>query len=85
MLVVARWLDDGRPESGEVDLPLAEAVEELELDDGRAGLLDVMAALGELEHRGVMSVSWPGGVAARRVRLTLADAVRRDARRLFGD
>lgn len=84
MLVVARWLDDGRPDDGAVLLPVVEAVAELDLALGREGLLNLMAALGDLESRGVVQVAWPKGVGGRDARITLADDVRRDARRLFG-
>lgn len=84
MLTVARWLDDGRPEDGRVDLPLADAAHELDLDDDRAGLLALMAALGELEAGGQVAVAWPQGVGAGAAQLTLGDDLRRDARRLFG-
>lgn len=84
MLVVARWLDDGRPDDGEVLLRVDEAVAELDLALGREGLLNLMAALGDLESRGVVRVAWPRGVGGRDARITLADDVRRDARRLFG-
>lgn len=85
MLVVARWLDAGRPDDGAVLLPVDEAVAELDLALGREGLLHLMAALGDLESRGVVGVAWPKGVGGRDARITLADDVRRDARRLFGD
>lgn len=84
MLAVARWLDDGRPEDGRVPLDVREACEELELAGGREGLLALMAALGDLEARGVVGVSWPQGVGGGAAELTLGDDLRRDARRLFG-
>lgn len=84
MLLVARWLEGGRPPDGVVALSLVEAVDELELEGGREGILRLMSALGELENRGVVDVSWPGGVGSQRVDLTLADDLRRDAGRLFG-
>jgi hypothetical protein len=43
-----------------------------------------MAALGELESRGLITVAWPQGVGAGEAELTLSDELRRDARRLFG-
>ena len=56
---------------------------ELGLDDDRPGLLEVMAALGELEERRLVSVAW--GAAGRvEARVTLAAELRHDARRLFG-
>ena len=84
MLVVARWLDGGRPDDGEVLLPVDAAVTELDLASGREGLLDLMAALGDLESRGVVQVAWPKGMGGRDAQITLAADVRRDARRLFG-
>jgi len=84
MLVVSRWLDGGRPDDGEVVLRVDEAITELDLAFGREGLLNLMAALGDLESRGVVQVAWPMGVGGRDARITLADDVRRDARRLFG-
>ncbi|MFP5452161.1 MAG: hypothetical protein ACLGG9_10500 [Thermoleophilia bacterium] len=84
MLAVARWLDAGRPQDGRIDLPLEEVTLDLDLTDGREGLLDLMAALGELESRGLITVAWPQGVGAGEAELTLSDELRRDARRLFG-
>jgi hypothetical protein len=84
MLTVARWLDAGRPDDGRVNLPLDEVAGELELAEGREGLLALMAALGELESRGVVTVAWPQGVGGGTAELTLSDELRRDARRLFG-
>jgi hypothetical protein len=42
-----------------------------------------MGALGELEERGLVSVSWEDRLAGRAT-LTLSDGLRRDARQLFG-
>lgn len=84
MLTVARWLDAGRPQDGRIALPLDEAALDLDLADGREGLLDLMAALGELESRGLVTVAWPQGVGGGEAELTLSDDLRRDARRLFG-
>lgn len=84
MLAVARWLDAGRPPDGRVDLPLDEVAVDLDLADGREGLLELMAALGHLESRGVVAVAWPQGVGGGTAQLTLSDELRRDARRLFG-
>ncbi|MEQ9094250.1 MAG: hypothetical protein RLN63_09080, partial [Miltoncostaeaceae bacterium] len=81
ILTVARWLDDGRPDHGRVPLDVRETCEELDLEEGRAGLLALMAALGDLEARGVVAVSWPQGVGAGAAELTLGDDLRRDARR----
>jgi hypothetical protein len=83
MLVVLQWLDEGAPENGQIRFSAATAAAELEIEGGREGLLELMAALTELEDRGVVSVSWPGG-KGRDARLTLAEAVREDAARQFG-
>ena len=53
-----QWLDEGAVEEGEVALSVPTAAAELGLEEGRGGLLGVMAALGELEERRV--VGWPG-------------------------
>ena len=84
MLVVARWLDDGRPADGAVALPIAGTAADLDLAEGREGLLHLMAALGDLEGRGVLTVAWPQGVGAGEARVTLSGDLRRDARRRFG-
>jgi hypothetical protein len=84
MLLVMRWLDAGADEDGELPLSVASAADELGLEDGRSGMLAVMAALGELEDRRVVSVAWPTGGGGREARVTLAPELRRDAQRLFG-
>jgi hypothetical protein len=84
MLLVMQWLDEGAGEEGEVALSVATAASELDQEHGRAGLLAVMAALGELEERRVVSVGWPGGTGRGEAVVTLSDELRRDARRLFG-
>jgi hypothetical protein len=84
MLLVMGWLDAGADECGELPLSIASAADELGLEDGRAGMLCVMAALGELEDRRVVSVAWPTGSGGREARVTLAAGLRRDAGRLFG-
>ena len=83
MLLVMRWLEEGAGDDGELDVDVAAAAEELELEPGRPGIQAVMAALGELEDRGQVTVTWPAGPVAEG-RVTLSDDLRRDARRLFG-
>ena len=78
-----RWLEEGAAAGGEVTVPIAAVAAELGLDEDRPGLLEVMAALGELEERRLVSVAW--GAAGRvEARVTLAAELRHDARRLFG-
>lgn len=84
MLLVARWLEEGAGESGELSLSVAAAAAELGLDADRPGLLAVMAALGDLEARGQVEVRWPQGPGGSEALLVLAPDLRRDARRLFG-
>lgn len=84
MLLVARWLEEGEDPRGELSLSPAAAAGELGLEEGRRGLLGVMAGLGELEERGLVSVSWPQGVGGSEALLVLAPELRADARRLFG-
>lgn len=79
-----QWLDEGAGEEGEVALSVATAAFELDQEEGRAGLLAVLAALGELEDRRLVSVGWPGGAGRHEAIVTLSDDLRRDARRLFG-
>jgi len=83
MLLVMQWLDEGAVDGGEVALSVATAASELGLEGG-AGLLAVMAALGDLEDRGVVSVAWPSGAASGEALVTLSPDLRRDARELFG-
>lgn len=83
MLLVMKWLDEGAPEDGAVALSVATAAGELGLEAGRESLLAVMGALGDLEERGQVTVTWPGGAEAE-ARVALAADLRRDARRLFG-
>jgi hypothetical protein len=83
MLLVMRWLEEGAADDGELTVPLAPVATELGLDDDRPGLLQVMAALGELEERRLVRVDW--GAAGRvEARGTLASELRHDALRLFG-
>jgi hypothetical protein len=84
MLLVMQWLDEGADEAGELALSVATAASELGLEHGRAGLLEVMAALGELEDRRVVRVAWPAGAGSREAVVTLSAELRQDARRLFG-
>jgi hypothetical protein len=84
MLLVMQWLDEGADEEGAVALSVSTATLELGLEEGRAGLLAVMAALGELEERRLVEVAWPGGPGGREALVTLSPELRRDARRLFG-
>lgn len=84
MLLVMRWLEEGARGAGEVSLSVAAAAEELGLEPDRSGMLSVMAALGELEDRRVVHVSWPLGTGGGEAQVTLAQELRSDARRLFG-
>lgn len=83
MLIVLQWLDEGAPEDGRVAFSAATAAAELDLEEGREGLLELLTALTDLEERGAVSVSWPGG-RGRDARLTLAEDLRKDAARQFG-
>lgn len=84
MLLVARWLEEGADEGGELSLSVAAAAAELGLPTGRRGLLAVMTALGELEDRRLVRVSWPQGPGGSQALIVLAEGLRGDARRLFG-
>ncbi len=84
MLIVARWLEEGADERGELALPVGTTAIELGLDEDRDGLLAVMTALGDLEARRLVRVSWPQGAGGSQAMIVLADELRRDARRLFG-
>jgi len=84
MLLVMQWLDEGAGDEGEVALSVTTAAAELGLEEGRAGLLAVMAALGELEERRLIRVAWPAGGGGRDGVVTLSADLRGDARRLFG-
>lgn len=83
MLIVLQWLDEGAAGDGQIAFSAATAASELGVEEGREGLLELMAALTELEERGVVVVAWPGG-RGRDARLTLAEDLRRDAARQFG-
>ncbi len=84
MLLVARWLEDGAPEDGEVSVSVPAVAEELGLEADRSGMLAVMAGLGELEDRHVVAVSWPLGTGGSEALVRLSSDLRGDARRLFG-
>jgi hypothetical protein len=84
MLLVARWLEEGADPAGELSLSVAAAAVELGLEADRAGLLAVMAGLGELEERRLVRVSWPQGAGGSEALVVLADELRSDAGRLFG-
>lgn len=84
MLLVMRWLDEGAPDGGTVALSVPSAASDLGVPAGRAGLMEVMAALGALEERGQVLVSWSQGAGTGEARVELAPDLRADARRLFG-
>lgn len=85
MLLVMQWLDEGAPEDGRVAFSVPTAAGELGLDGGREGLLAVMGALGDLEDRKLVTVTWPsGGRSGGEAVVSLSAELRRDARRLFG-
>jgi hypothetical protein len=84
MLLVMQWLDEGAEEEGAIALSVPTAANELGLEPDRAGLLTVMAALGELEDRHLVRVAWPAGTGGSEAHVTLAGELRKDARRLFG-
>ena len=84
MLLVARWLEEGAGEEGEVRVCVPDVAEELGLEADRAGMLAVMAALGDLEDRRLVAVSWPLGTGGSDARVLLSFDLRSDARRLFG-
>ncbi|MGE3235796.1 MAG: hypothetical protein AB7O78_18985 [Thermoleophilia bacterium] len=84
MLLVMQWLDEGADEEGAIALSVPTAANELGLEPDRAGLLAVMAALGELEDRRLVRVAWPAGTGGSEAHVTLSGELRKDARRLFG-
>jgi len=85
MLLVLRWLDQGAEAHDPVRLALDELAVELGLDGGRQTLLELMRALGALEGRGAISVSWIAEPSAgRTAEVHLSRELRADARRLFG-
>jgi hypothetical protein len=82
MLLVAQWLEAGAPEDGNVTFQVLDAAQELGCPAGRAGLLEVMGALGVLEDARRVSVEWGTGAGSPAL-VRLADALCRDARRAF--
>jgi hypothetical protein len=84
MLLVLRWLDEGRPDDGTVALSVTTAARELGLEPDRTGVLPLLAALGELEEQGLVRVALEGPVQ-RDPRVTLSAELRRDAGSVFGE
>ena len=84
MLLVARWLEEGAGDDGEVSVSVGAVAQELGLGAGHAGMLAVMAGLGELEDRRQVQVSWPLGTGGSQALISLSSDLRSDARRLFG-
>jgi hypothetical protein len=82
MLLIAQWLEAGAAEDGTVAFQVVAAADELGCDTGRAGVLELMAALGALEEARRIHVEWSATAGAPAL-VRLADAVRRDARRVF--
>jgi hypothetical protein len=82
MLLVAQWLEAGAPEDGNVSFQVAAAAEELGCAGGRAGLLEIMSALGTLEDARRVQVEWAASAGAP-ARVRLAEHLCRDARRAF--
>jgi hypothetical protein len=82
MLLVAQWLEAGAPEDGNVTFQVMAAAEELGCADGRAGLLEIMSALGALEEARRAQVEWASSAGAPAL-VRLADALCRDALRAF--
>ncbi len=67
-----------------MSVSVSEVAEELGLEADRTGMLAVMAALGELEDRRLVAVSWPLGTGGSEALVRLSSDLRSDARRLFG-
>jgi hypothetical protein len=82
MLLIAQWLEAGAPEDGNVTFQVVAAAEELGCDAGRAGVLELMAALGALEEGRRIQIEWSASAGAP-AHIRLADALRRDAQRAF--
>jgi hypothetical protein len=80
MLLVAEWLDAGMPDDGLIHLRVANAVRELGRDGDRAGMLEIMGALGILEEHGAIEIEWPGASGSPAI-VRLGPDLRRDARR----
>ncbi len=83
MLIVLTWLDEGSPEDGRVALSARTAASDLDLGSGRTALLALMRALGALEERGSITLSWPSG-RGRDASVEMSPHLRDDARALFG-
>jgi hypothetical protein len=83
MALVARWLEADAPEDGGLSLRVQDAAAEMGLPEERGSILSVLAALGELESRGLVAVEWPAGPTGE-AHVTLSSELRRDAERLFG-
>ena len=82
MLLLAQWLEAGAPEDGNVAFVITHAVQELGCTDGRAGVLEIMGALGWLEEAHRLQVEW-SATAGAPATVQLAAALRRDAQRVF--
>lgn len=83
MLIVLAWLDDGSPPDGRIALSARTAASDLDLGSGRTALLALMRALGALEERGSITLSWPAG-RGRDATVEIDARLREDARTLFG-
>ncbi len=80
-----RWLDQGADAEDPVRLALDEVAAELDLGAEREVLLEVMRALGELETKKVIAVTWVAEPSAgRTAEVHLSRELRADARQLFG-
>ena len=85
MLLVLRWLDQSGDADDSLRLTLAEVAAELSLGSDRESLLELMRALGALESRAAITVSWVVEPSAgRSAEIRLSPELRADARRLFG-
>ena len=84
MLLVVLWIDAGRPEDGDVEFRIDDARERLGVGDDRAGSLEILGALGDLEEAGAVRVRWASNVGGPAT-VTLSRDITRDARALFGD
>jgi hypothetical protein len=82
MLLVAQWLDEGSPGDGMLGFAVADAAAELGCADGRAGILEIMGALGILEEVRRVRVEW-SGIPGAHARVQLSDELCRDAQRVF--
>ncbi len=82
MLLVAQWLEAGAPEDGNVAFVITDAAVELGCPDGRAGVLEIMGALGRLEEAHRVQVEW-SATAGAPARVRLAEGLCHDAQRVF--